>query len=197
MLGFDINSSILKNLVLNSVASPNTDANVQNVGWNLRRLYIVNHPDPKGSFSFKIPLKHIFRFCGDYDKVVYGFKHALILTRSDDHDAIFRAGATDAGKIMFSKVSWFMPDVLPADKDKMDLYKIIQRKEKIPVGYRMIQCTNAQIPQTNSFSWRLSVKSSPEVPGFIIFAFKLIELVNKIEILLYLTIVTLEISMSC
>ena len=31
----------------------------------------------------------------------------------------------------------------------------------------MIQCDTAAIPQTTSFSWRLSVKSSPEVPRFI------------------------------
>ena len=94
------------------------------------------------------------------------------MTRSDDHDAIFRANATDAVKIMLSKVSWFMPDVVPADEPRMDLYKIIQKKEKLPVGYRMIQCTNASIPQTNSFSWRLSLKSSPEVPRFIIVVFQ-------------------------
>ena len=117
-------------------------------------------------------MKHIIGFCEDYDKVVYGFKHALILTRNDDHDAIFRDNGVDAGKITLSKVSWFMPDVMPTDKDKMDLYKIIERKEKIPVGYRMIQSTNASIPQTNSFSWRLSVKSSPEVPCFIIVGFQ-------------------------
>ena len=61
----------------------------QNVGWNIRRQYIINdNVDPKGPFSFKIPSKHIFGFCEDYDKVVYGFKHALILTRNDDHEAI-------------------------------------------------------------------------------------------------------------
>ena len=65
-----------------------------------------------------------------------------------------------------------MPHVMPADKDKMELCKIIERKEKVPVGYRMIQCTNASIPQTNSFSWRLSVKSSPEVPRFITVGFQ-------------------------
>ena len=36
----------------------------------------------------------------------------------------------------------------------------------------MIQSTNASIPPTNSFSWRLSVKSSPEVPRFIIVDFQ-------------------------
>ena len=98
------------------------------------------------------------------------------MTRNDDNNAIFKSNAVDDGgndvvvdgKITLSKISWFMPHVTPADKDKMDLYKIIQRKEKLPVGYRMIQCDTAAIPQTTSFSWRLSVKSSPEVPRFII-----------------------------
>ena len=147
-------------------------ANNQNVGWNVRRLYIIHNSDPKGTFSFRIPLKHIFGFCVDYDKVVYGLKHSLILTRKGDEDAIFRADNVDPGKITLSKISWFMPDVTPADEDKMELYKIIERKEKLSVGYRMIQCDNASIPKTTSFSWRLSVKSSPEVPRFIIVGFQ-------------------------
>ena len=60
----------------------------------------------------------------------------------------------------------------PAEKDKMELYKIIERKEKVPVGYRMIQCDTASVPQATSFSWRLYVKSSPEVPRFIIVGFQ-------------------------
>ena len=149
-----------------------------NTGWSIRRFYIVVNSDPRGTFSFKIPLKHIFGFCGDYDKVVYGLKHNLTLTRNDDNDAIFRAAdnaagnPVAAGKIRLDKISWFMPHVTPADNDKMELYKIIEKKEKIPVGYRMIQCDSATIPQATSFSWRLSVKSSPEVPRFIIVGFQ-------------------------
>ena len=152
-----------------------------NVGIKIRHDYIINNSRPRGSFSFRIPLKHIFGFCGDYDKVVYGLKHNLTLTRNDDNDAIFKtdrqAGAPAAdvvvnGKVVLSKITWFMPHVTPADKDKMELYKIIERKEKISVGYRMIQCDSASIPQATSFSWRLSVKSSPEVPRFIIVGFQ-------------------------
>ena len=36
----------------------------------------------------------------------------------------------------------------------------------------MIQCDSASVPQTTSFSWRLSVKSFPEVPRFIIVGFQ-------------------------
>ena len=169
-----------KSMGLNQLWIKDTTINAAeaNIRWNVRRQYIIVHAEPKGSFSFRIPLKHIFGFCEDYDKVVYGLKHNLTLTRNDDNDAIFRAannaadGAVAVGKIRLDKVSWFMPHVTPADKDKMELYKIIERKEKLPVGYRMIQCDSASIPQATSFSWRLSVKSSPEVPRYIIVGFQ-------------------------
>ena len=157
------------------------NANNNNLGFRFRREYIIVNADPIGTFSFKIPLKHIFGFCDDYDKVVYGLRHNLTLTRNNDNDAIFKTDNIDGagndvvanGKVILSKISWFMPHVTPADKDKMELYKIIEKKEKIPVGYRMIQCDCASIPvNSTSFSWRLSVKSSPEVPRFIIVGFQ-------------------------
>ena len=154
-----------------------TIGNDGNAGFDVRRKYIFSS-DPVGTFSFRIPLKHIFGFCEDYDKIVYGLKHNLTLTRNNNNDAIYRnnndtAGAAMVdGRVILSEISWFMPHVTPADKDKMELYKIIERKEKIPVGYRMLQCDSATVPQSKSFSWRLSVKSSPEVPRFIIIGFQ-------------------------
>ena len=159
-----------------------TIGNYGNSGFAARRRYIFSS-DPVGTFSFKIPLKHIFGFCGDYDKIVYGLKHNLTLTRNNDNDAIYRnnndtAGAAMVdGRVILTEISWFMPHVTPADQYKMELYKIIERKEKIPVGYRMLQCDSASVPQAKNFSWRLSVKSSPEVPRFIIIGFQ----TNKIN----------------
>ena len=158
-----------------------------NAGFAARQAYIIKNSEPRGTFSFKIPLKHIFGFCEDYDKVVYGLKHNLTLTRNDDNEAIYRGadaaagGALTAGIVVLKKISWFMPHVIPADKDKMELYKIIGRKEKIPVGYRMIQCDSASVPQNSTnFSWRLSVKSSPEVPRFIIVGFQTNKIGNQL-----------------
>ena len=154
-----------------------TIGNNGNAGFAVRRHYIFDS-DPVGTFSFRIPLKHIFGFCGDYDKIVYGLKHNLTLTRNNNNDAIYRndndtAGAAMVdGRVILTEISWFMPHVTPADQYKMELYKIIERKEKIPVGYRMLQCDSASVPQAKNFSWRLSVKSSPEVPRFIIIGFQ-------------------------
>jgi len=55
-----------------------------NIGFGVRQQYIIQKPDPNGKFSFRVPLKHIFGFCDDYEKVVYGFKHQLTLVRKDD-----------------------------------------------------------------------------------------------------------------
>ena len=142
------------------------------MGWNVRKRYVIDSPHPKGIFSFRVPLKHRFRFCEDYDKVVYGLKHSLTLTRNNDVYEIFRANGVDPGKITLNKISWFMPHVIPADKDKMELYKIIERKEKNLVGYRMIQCDSNSVDPTTSFSRRPSFNSSPEVPRFIIVGFQ-------------------------
>jgi len=52
-----------------------------NAGFGVRQQYILQTPDPNGTFSIRVPLKHIFGFCDDYEKVVYGFKHQLTLVR--------------------------------------------------------------------------------------------------------------------
>lgn len=92
--------------------------------------------------------------------------------RKSDDDAIFRADAVDAGKVTISKISWFMPHVMPADAEKLQLYKTIESKVKLPVAFRMIQCDSIDVPQSSTFTWRPSTKSAPERPRYIIVGFQ-------------------------
>ena len=165
---------------LNQLWLPDTpidDNNVadktNNEGFKSRFKYIITKVDPVGSFSFKIPLKHFLGFCEDYKKIIYGMQQRLTLTRTGDNDAIFRTAATDEGKIVIKRIRWFMPHVIPSDAYRLQLDKIIERKEKIPVGYRMLQCDNSSVPaNSTNFTWRLGVKSSPDIPRFIIVGFQ-------------------------
>ena len=143
-----------------------------NTGFKARHRYITQLPNPKGTFSFRIPLKHIFGFAEDYDKIVYGFTQRLTLVRQADTDAIYKNDAADAGKVDLTKTSWFIPHVLPADGEKLQLYKTIESKSKLPVAYRMRQCDSITVPQFTTFTWRLSVISSPEKPRYIIVGFQ-------------------------
>ena len=148
------------------------DGNNPNEGFKLRRNYIINMPASRGHFCFKIPLKHFLGFCEDYKKILYGMQQRLTLTRTGDDNAIFRDNGVDVGKVDIKRIRWFMPHVIPSDAYRLQLDKIIEKKEKIPVGYRMLQCDNTSITGTE-FTWRLGVKSSPDIPRFIIVGFQI------------------------
>ena len=169
---------------LNQVWAPDTDEGTainNNNGFKLRRDYIINMVEGagnKGKFNFKIPLKHFLGFCEDYKKILYGMQQRLTLTRTGNDNAILRGqnaagnAALDNAKIELNKISWFMPHVIPSDAYRLQLDKIIEKKEKIPVGYRMLQCDNIPVVGGSGFTWRLGVKSSPDIPRFIIVGFQ-------------------------
>src|SRR6218665_1772306 len=111
----------------------------QNTGFAVRQTYLIRKLTAKGTFSFVVPLKHIFGFCENYDKVVYGAKHTLTLVRKSNDDAIYRATpAADAladvlsatvGKVSLEKISWYMPQVVPSNFERMALYETIKAKK--------------------------------------------------------------------
>ncbi|CAF4947043.1 unnamed protein product, partial [Rotaria socialis] len=90
-----------------------------------------------GNFSAAIPLSHIFGFCENYDKIIYGIKHELTLRRSSNiNEAILKSPAKDAdgndkysdGIVTISKLSWRIPHVSPTDNYLVKLSKDIQNK---------------------------------------------------------------------
>lgn len=154
-------------------------ASSANLGWEARRQLVIVKPNPVGTFSFSIPLKHLFGFCDDYRKVLYGVKQSLILSRQTDNDAIFRDGApalpltaAAAGVITLSKLAWLMPHIMPAVEYKNILFKQIESKIKIPVAFRAMQSDSLAVPQSTLFSWRLTVKSGTEKPRWLLVAFQ-------------------------
>ena len=113
-----------------------------NEGFSKRCEYI--HSEGNGKFSAMIPLKHIFGFCENYDKVMYGAKHEISLHRSDDEDAILRSsekgtgGTVDLvkpGKIVLTKLSWRMPIIKLSDKSSIQLLSDVKDKKVLPIEF--------------------------------------------------------------
>src|SRR6218665_853433 len=65
-----------------------------------------------------------------------------------------------------------MPQVVPSDFEKMELYKTIKAKASLPVAYRARYCDTTSVPQSTSMGWPLTVKTSPEKPRYIIVGFQ-------------------------
>ena len=103
---------------------------------------------------------------------MYGLKDNLTLVRKTDDNAILRAAAAGAGKFSSDKISRFMPHVIPADADKFSIYKTIESTVTVPVAYRTRQCDMLSVPESTSFTWRLSVKTAQEKRIFIIVGFQ-------------------------
>ncbi|XP_065680023.1 uncharacterized protein LOC136094334 [Hydra vulgaris] len=83
-----------------------------------------------------IPLRHIFGFCDDYDKVFYGLKHELFLLRRNDDNAIFRDAGVAAGKVNITRISLMMRRATPSDVANLQLVKIIKSQETLDMGFR-------------------------------------------------------------
>ena len=143
-----------------------------NAGFALRQDYIIKSPDPNGSFQFVVPLEHIFGFCDDYDKVVFGFKHTIALNRKIDDEAIFRASAVPAGKVNLTKIALDMPYVAPQASLEAELSKEILATKELQAAYRVRRCElNTIMLSSSNFAWRLSLMSN-EKPRFVIVGFQ-------------------------
>lgn len=161
-----------------------TDIATTNDGFKARQEFILaSEPTPLGSFRFSIPLKRIFGFADDYGKILYGFNHSIILTRSSTDDNALchspwkdpskhETGEIEQGKIRLDNIRWMLPRVTPSDVAKFALMKDIRDQTVLNCGFRMRQHISMAVPSTNIFTWRLGVRSSPEQPRFVFLAFQ-------------------------
>ena len=145
-----------------------------NLGLKARQNYILNsEPDPLGSFSFVVPLKRIFGFADDYGKVLYGFTHHLILTRSSsDNNALIADTTATAAKVVIKNIRWMLPRVTPNVEVKVGLMEQIKNEITLNCGFRMRQHIAVRVPPSTIFTWRLGVRSAPEQPRFIFLCFQ-------------------------
>lgn len=174
MFGLVTYPTCISNTGLNFLWEKDTEIEVlKNKGFSERHDYLFKNTDLKGSFSFCIPLKHIFGFAADYDKVIYGFRHELRFDKkSDTDDSIFRDDKAAPGKVNITRLTWMVPLVVPKDIARMQLFKIIENKETLDVNFRNRYCNKISVPQTTHFTWRLSTKASPECPRWVIITFQ-------------------------
>ncbi|XP_065675695.1 uncharacterized protein LOC136091907 [Hydra vulgaris] len=63
-------------------------------------------------------------------------------------------------------------ELLRQDDERINLYKTIELKVTLPVTFRARQCDIISVPQSTAFSWRLSLKTSPVKPRYIIVGFQ-------------------------
>jgi hypothetical protein len=161
---------------LNQCYSKDTDADLKkNLGFKARQTMTKTG----GKFSFIVPLRDMFGFCMDYEKVIYGAKHTITLTRTANDNAIVHGAGVPDGKIVLTKLALFMPQVRPALAQRAALMKLVESRIDIPIAYRGIRCESNHVPQSTSSNWRLSVSTGTVRPRYIVVAFQTDRLNNQ------------------
>ena len=151
-----------------NISDPTNGTSYVNRGFSRRRSTLHNDIgviDPN-RFRFRgiIPLSHVFNFCQDYKKVVYGMQHRITFQRRTDYSALIgqvvdtpaagggvlanainidptftptAAGiiANTAYHILLTKFKWAMPIVMPNDEQKLTLSRIIEDKTPILINF--------------------------------------------------------------
>ena len=162
--------------------SGNGAANDENIGRNERKKFFLDSIAgvlDKGKFSFCIPLKHIFGFCDDYDKVMYGVNHGLSLFRKGDGTAIHKIHQTAGNnpvaipdaKVKLTKVKWCIPHVKPSLEIYNGLTEKIGKGENVKIGFKSRK-VDEKIVDSANWSWRVAVTSGNETPRFLILGFQ-------------------------
>jgi hypothetical protein len=103
-----------------------------------------------GIFSFEIPLRMLFNFCEDYDKIFYNIPHKLMLrSAACDDDAILKSGYAPAGAIAILNLTWLEPGLqLNPIMERRILEKFSQAREQT---CRYI-CKRARVREDYSWS---------------------------------------------
>ena len=154
------------------------DNTVNNEGREQRKKLFTHNivMANRAKFSFCIPLKHIFGFCDDYDKVMYGVNHTLSLFRKGDGAAVHRGvnaivvGGANA-KVQLNKVKWCMPHVKPSLEIYNGLTEKIGKGQNVKIGFKSRK-VDEKIVDSATWSWRVAVTSGNETPRFLILAFQ-------------------------
>lgn len=143
-----------------------------NQGFAVRKGYLMASTT-RGNFEFKIPLDHIFGFA-EYNKVFWGIKHSLTLTRSGNNtQAIYRANAAPAGKVDIKNITWQMPHIQIDPELLTKFRENVLAKKVINVSYNARNCESTEVTEgARSWTWRLAVPGGVEKPRWIIVGFQ-------------------------
>lgn len=125
-----------------------------------------------GFFNFSVPLKMILGFAEDYQKVIVGCKHELVLIRSrTDENAV--VSPTDDVQIRIFKLTWRVPHISIADEEKLGMLKVIGSGHPIQMFFRSWDMYEYPLLQTTQqHTWTVKTSTQLEKPRFVILAFQ-------------------------
>jgi len=163
------------------------DTSAGNKGFYERNYLTYSGGAGTGTFGVCVPLKSIFNFCNDYNKVMWGLKHRIRMTRTTATRALTRSIANipvnrsyaattftnSEANVNITILRWCMPVVRPSPSREQALLEIVGNNSQfIDVTFLNKRTNSIAVPVATTFTWPLATTSGVERPRYIIILFQ-------------------------
>lgn len=141
----------------------------------LFNLYANTHIAAQ-TYRMIIPLRFLFGFCDDFNKIILNSKHELILVRHRTNLNMYTQQAVGAAinmDINVTKIVWKVPHILLGDGAKLKMLQTISRNTDLYVPFRSWDLYELPVvPQTTRHTWSVKTTSKVNKPRYVIVAFQ-------------------------
>jgi hypothetical protein len=112
---------------------------------------------PRRQFPCAIPVHHIFGFCRNVRKVIYGAKHTVALSRKGgDNDAIWHPDGVADGKVVLKNVILWMPVLTPSIATEQRLLSFMDTGGRTMLSW-LTMTTDTKLDNVDGpFIWHLA-----------------------------------------
>jgi hypothetical protein len=139
-----------------------------NLGFATRRATLEGD---RRKFSCAIPLHHIFGFCRNVRKVIYGAKHTISISRrGDDNNAIWHAAGVDDGKVILTNLTLWMPVMVPSITVEQRLLSFMEVGGKTLLSWLTTSTDSKEGGGGDTFTWHLASQQGISAPQHIFIA---------------------------
>lgn len=119
-----------------------------------------------------LPLRFLFGFCEDFNRIVLNSKHELILVRHRSNVNMFQ-GSADVYNFNVLKIQWKVPHISLSDGAKLNMLKTISRNDDLSMPFRSWDLYELPaVPQTTRHTWSVKTTSQLNKPRFVVVAFQ-------------------------
>lgn len=160
---------------------PNEAKMLVNAGWTTDIKCNFNVNTSLGHFYFCIPLRLLFGFAEDYKRIILNVKQELVLIRSSSNNNAVQLNGIDKYNLTLSKIHWRIPYVHVSDEFRLQLLKIVDKDQPIPIAFRKWELHEyPSLPTTKQLTWTIKTSAQTEKPRYVIVGFQT-DRKNKIE----------------
>lgn len=130
-----------------------------------------------GTYQMVLPLRFVFGFCEDYEKIVLNSKHELILVRHRTNANMFVQAAAEIDELNLdfsvTKLVWKMPHVSLSDGAKLSMLRMVSQNNELHLPFRSWDLYELPVvPQTTRHTWSVKTTNKVNKPRYVIVAFQ-------------------------